>query len=117
PRGDAACARGGPTGSSATARRWGQPGFVMRDPARRDQEDGGADPEADEDGQDQGRVAAHAHDSTFVTFARASAVTEIESRPTSARNAANSGWSLGAWPHRPTLRPAAWASRVTWAMS
>ena len=39
-----------------------------------------------------------------------SGLSEIESMPTSARNSANSGWSLGAWPHRPTLRPCACAA-------
>ena len=31
----------------------------------------------------------------------------------STRNSANSGWSLGAWPHNPTLVPDLWASRMT----
>lgn len=51
------------------------------------------------------------------TLGSASAVTEMLSRPVSAKNSANSGWSLGAWPQSPTLRPSACAAVVTISIS
>ena len=42
-----------------------------------------------------------------------SGLTDMESMPHWTRNSANSGWSLGAWPHSPTLAPALCASPMT----
>ena len=41
-----------------------------------------------------------------LTAMKLSGLTDIKSIPHATRNSANSGWSLGAWPHNPTLAPA-----------
>ena len=48
-----------------------------------------------------------------LTAMKLSGLTDMESMPHATRNSANSGWSLGAWPHSPTLAPALCASPMT----
>src|SRR3546814_3764245 len=47
------------------------------------------------------------------TAMKLSGLTDIESIPHATRNAAKAGWSLGAWPHRPTLAPERCAASIT----
>ncbi len=57
-------------------------------------------------------MAASAAATLRFTAMKLSGLTDTESMPHATRNSANSGWSLGAWPHNPTLAPDLWAYDV-----